>query len=153
MIIWCKIFDFKFCKLGVEMLNWTKNIAESDERFDCYNADDIVIFGVKVDDSEDVQINVYKDCMSEVINSKIIQKYLEWLGNCCDVVRAYLEETTGEELPDDWEEHIEIYSASITFISEEDYGATVSFGESIFEDHIIELEFEKEEIINNCLNG
>lgn len=135
------------------MLNWTKNIDISDERFDCYNADGVVIFGVKVDDGEDVQINVSKDCMSEGINSRLIQKYLEWLGDCCDVVRAYLEETTGEELPDDWEEYIEIYSASITFISEEDYGATVSFGESIFKDHIIELEFEKEEIINNCLNG
>lgn len=47
-------------------MNWTKNIAESDERFDCYNADDIVIFGVKVDDGEDVQINIYKDCSSEI---------------------------------------------------------------------------------------
>ena len=35
----------------------------------------------------------------------------------------------------------------------DDYGATITFAESVFSDHIIELDFEKEEIIDNRLNG
>lgn len=38
-------------------------------------------------------------------------------------------------------------------IDEDDYGATIAFGESVFPNHIIELDFEKEEIIDNRLNG
>ena len=42
----------------------------------------------------------------------------------------------------------------VLFNSIEDYGATISFGaECVAGDHIVELYFEKEEIIDNILVG
>lgn len=66
---------------------------------------------------------------------------------------SYFSSKLGERLPEDWFENIEVYSASLTFITLEDFGATISFGESVFSDHIIEFYFDKFEITNDVLNG
>lgn len=46
-----------------------------------------------------------------------------------------------------------MYLFNVTFNNEEDYEATISFGECIYEDHIVEIDFEKEEIVDNRFKG
>lgn len=48
---------------------------------------------------------------------------------------------------------VNVYSASVTFATEADFGAAVSFGESIFSDHVVELYFENYGVVDNVLNG
>lgn len=83
----------------------------------------------------------------------ILSEYLEWLSSCKNEVTEYFSSKVEESLPDDWFETIEIYNATITFISSDDFGATVSFGESIFPDHIIEFNIDKYEIVADGLVG
>lgn len=59
-----------------------------------------------------------------------------------------------KESPIQWMKDFEVYAASIVFNSPDDYGATISFSaECVAGDHIIELDFEKDEIINHRLVG
>ena len=84
----------------------------------------------------------------------VVSDYLEWLNNCDDKLTEYIQEQLGELLPDNWTEDIEVYTASIVFNSVDDYGATISLGaDSVFVDHIVELDFDKREIEGNRLNG
>ncbi len=45
------------------------------------------------------------------------------------------------------------YHASITFNRADDYGATISCGDPIISDHILEIDFEREEVADMRLNG
>ena len=84
----------------------------------------------------------------------VVDMYMDWLNNCQKEVTNYLQEQLGEELPIHWMKSIEVYTASIVFNAIDDYGATISFGaECVAGDHIVELYFEKEEIIDNTLVG
>lgn len=83
----------------------------------------------------------------------ILSEYLEWLSSCKNEIIEYFSSKVEESLPDDWFETIEIYNTTITFISSDDFGATVSFGESIFPDHIIEFNNDKYEIVEDGLVG
>lgn len=83
----------------------------------------------------------------------ILTSYLEWLAGCKNELIDYFHLRLGEDLPDAWFRNIEVYSVDITFLTLDDYGATVSFGESLFPDHVIELDFEKYEIDTDRLNG
>lgn len=125
---------------------------DEDDRFICYHpTTPIKIFDFELDKSE-CEINICQklDC-KEVV--PILANYLDWLTVCKDKVSDYFSSKLGENLPEDWFENIEVYSASLTFQTLEDFGATISFGESIFPDHIIELDFDKFEIIGDGLNG
>ena len=59
----------------------------------------------------------------------------------------------GERLPDDWFENIEVYCAEITFTTLEDFGAVISFGESMLPDHVIEFTIDKYTIKDDLLMG
>lgn len=91
--------------------------------------------------------------MRELAFEPILINYLEWLMSCKDKVSGYFSSKLGRSLPKDWFENIEVYSASLTFITLKDFGAAISFGESIFPDHIIEFYFNEFEITNDGLNG
>ncbi len=91
-------------------------------------------------------------CKNELI-FPILTSYLEWLAGCKNELIDYFHLRLGEDLPDAWFRNIEVYSVDITFLTLDDYGATVSFGESLFPDHVIELDFEKYEIDTDRLNG
>lgn len=83
----------------------------------------------------------------------VLGNYLEWLASCKNEVTAYFGSKLGEPLPDDWYKNIEVFSADITFVSLEDFGATISFGESLFPDHSIEFTIEQFEIVDDMLVG
>ena len=128
-------------------------LVDKDHEYMCYKSKvEKVIFGKTVD-GDDYEINVAIEFKDQINTNMVLDSYLKWLERCVDIVASYMEEVYGESLPDHWKESIEVYSVSITYNSEDDYGATIAFGESIFPDHIIELDFEKEEIIDNRLNG
>ena len=59
----------------------------------------------------------------------------------------------GERLPEDWFENIEVYSAEITFTTLEDFGAVISFGESMLPDHVVEFTIDKFTIKSDLLMG
>lgn len=111
----------------------------------------IQILGYKLDNHE-CEINISKTSSKEVI-APILIDYLKWLAWCENEVRCYFTSKLNESLPADWFQNIEVYNASITFVTPEDFGANISFGESIFPDHIVELYFEKYEIVDDGLNG
>ena len=84
----------------------------------------------------------------------VVDMYMDWLNNCEIELTNYLQEQLAEELHIHWMKSIEVYTASIVFNGIDDYGATISFGaECVAGNHIVELYFEKEEIIDNALVG
>lgn len=128
-------------------------LIDEDDEYVCYKFKvEKIIFGKEVD-GDDYEINVAVEFRDQMNTNMVLDSYLRWLEGCVDIVAAYMEEVSGESLPDNWKESIDVYSVSITYNSEDDYGATIAFGESVFPDHIIELDYEKEEIIDNRLNG
>lgn len=121
----------------------------------CKPIEEFRIFDVVLDKEETdmFEISIAKGQDLEKLQP-IVNQYIEWLNNCEKEVTAYLQEQLGEELPIHWMKDIEVYTASIVFNSIDDYGATISFGvENIFGDHIVDLNFEKDEIIDNGLVG
>lgn len=83
-----------------------------------------------------------------------INMYMNQLNNCENKLVNYLQNQLGEELPAYWKNDIEVYAASIIFNSIEDYGATISFSAAyVAGGHIIEIYFEKEDIVDSVLIG
>lgn len=128
----------------------------TDERYHLYRpAIPLQIFHSVIEPDADaencsMEVSVQYDLqqMLPVINS-----YLQWLACCEDEVTAYFEQCLGEKVPADWFDTIEVYSVSLVFNSADDYGATVEFGESVISDHIIEFQFEKQEIVGDVMSG
>lgn len=132
---------------------WTEILEDEDERYLCYKPKyECDVFGKKVD-CDNYELFIKKDKKQRYINNEVLIKYLKWLESCIDVVKRYIEELSGELLTEEWIDSIEIYSVDVIFNNEEDYGATISFGECIYEDHILEIDFEKEEIVDNRFKG
>lgn len=134
-----------------------ENINEqNDERYLCYRpVEAFRIFNTNVD-KEDVELYHISIAVGQVLQElqPVVGDYLEWLNNCEKELTEYIQEQLGEQLPTNWTEEIEVYTASIVFNSVEDYGATISFGaESVFGEHIVELDFDKRVIEANGLNG
>ena len=111
----------------------------------------IQIFQYKLDNCE-CEIQISKTLSKETI-APILIDYLKWLARCENEVRCYFAAKLNESLSTDWFQNIEVYNADITFVTSEDFGAVITFGESIFPDHIVELYFEKYEIDTDRLNG
>ncbi len=124
---------------------------EDDRSISYHPIKPVKIFNCKVEQSECV-INISKK-LSWTEVAPILTDYLEWLARCETKVTDYFRSKLTEDLPEDWFGNIEVYSADITFLALEDYGATICFGESIFPDHIIELYFEQFEIDSEVLYG
>lgn len=129
---------------------------QNDERYiRCEPIDEFRIFNITVDKEE--------ADMFEILIAKgqdlqklwpVVNMYMEWLNNCEKELTVYFQEQLGEKLPIHWMKDIEVYTVSIVFNSQDDYGATISLGaECIVGDHIIELDFEKDEIKDNRLVG
>ena len=132
--------------------NHFDKLKTGDDRFISYHpTKSIEIFSHIVEPLNCI-INVSNDLMwVEVF--PILTSYLEWLAGCKNELINYFGRRLGEDLPEAWFRNIEVYDVDITFLTLNDYGATVSLGESLFPDHVIELDFEKYEIDNDRLNG
>lgn len=136
-----------------EMLDFLNKFDE-DERFVSYQPiEPIKIFNYKVEPSDCI-INISK-ALNWIEVAPILTNYLEWLSVCKSNLVNYFQSklTDYHNDWDDWFRNIEVYSVDITFLATDDFGATISFGESIFPDHIVELDFEQFEIISEGLNG
>lgn len=127
---------------------------QNDERYIGYHPiEELRLFGVVVDEKEMYEILIAKGQDLEKIQP-VVNMYMEWLSHCEKELTVYFQELLGEELPIWWMKDIEVYTASIVFNSPDDYGATISFSaECVAGDHSIELDFEKEQIVNNRLVG
>lgn len=130
--------------------------AQDDDRYIKYEPiEEFRIFNVVADKEETdmFEILIAKGQDVEKLQS-VVDMYMDWLNNCEIELTNYLQEQLSEELPIQWMKSIEVYTASIVFNGIDDYGATISFGaECVAGDHIVELYFEKEEIIDNILVG
>ena len=129
---------------------------QDDDRYIKYEPiEEFRIFNVVADKEETdmFEILIAKGQDVEKLQS-VVDMYMEWLNNCEIELTNYLQDQLAEELPIQWMKSIVVYTASIVFNSIDDYGATISFGaECVAGDHIVELYFEKEEIIDNILVG
>lgn len=129
-----------------------QDLAINDEQYNCYHPSIPLQIFHSMTDVEDCEIYVAREFeLSHVL--PLINDYLEWLKNCSNEVIAYFSQKSGEHIGKDWFETLEVYSVSLTINSLEDFGATVSFGESIFIDHIMEFDFEKFCIVDDRFNG
>ena len=95
----------------------------------------IQIFQYKLDNCE-CEIQISKALSKETITPILID-YLNWLARCENEVKCYFAAKLNESLPTDWFQNIEVYNADITFVTSEDFGAVITFGESIFPDHLL----------------
>lgn len=124
----------------------------SDERYQCYHAAIPVNIFRDVLTDEDLEINIHVSCtLSDLL--ACVNDYLAWLQSCEEEVCGYYKELINEPLPKDWLESLTVYRASLTFDSSEDFGATISFGDSILSDHILEFDFEKQKVTGDRLDG
>lgn len=139
--------------MTVEQL--TKDLDMSDDRYDCYHPTiPIQIFNCLIDTytAEECEINIPKEYdLLKIL--PLINNYLNWLKECNKELTSYFEKRLGEVIPKKWFENIEVYHFSVTFNSADDYGATISCGESIFIDHTVEFDFEKFHIVDDRLIG
>lgn len=127
----------------------------SDDRYDCYHPiKSVEIFNYLLDEDtiKDCEINISKKCnLIEIL--PLVNKYLEWFKECEHELTSYFQEKLGEALPDDWFKNIEVYHFSITFDTSNDFGATISCGDNILSDHILEFDFEMFQVVDDRLNG
>ncbi len=127
----------------------------SDDKYYCYHPIiQVQIFNclIDADTVKECEINIARDCnISEML--PLINEYLNWLKECDKELTSYFGNKLTTIIPEKWFESIEVYRFSITFNSADDYGATISCGESLFNDHIIDFEFEEFQIIDDRLNG
>lgn len=130
-----------------------KNIVH--DGYNCYRiVSGVKVFGYEIPEDELEYFNIYiskNTSMEKVL--PIINRYLQWLSDCHEMLVTYFEEQLQEKVPENWYEEIEVIQVSLVINNMEDYGATITFGESIFCDHVIELNLEKEEIEDCILNG
>lgn len=131
--------------------NLLEKIDEYDEFVKYRPITPIQIFEYQLDKRE-CEIQISKALSKETI-APILIDYLKWLAWCENEVKCYFAEKLNESLPTDWFQSIEVYNADITFVTLEDFGAVITLGESIFPDHIVELYFEKYEIVDDGLIG
>ncbi|MEO2259586.1 hypothetical protein ABGV43_22075 [Paenibacillus amylolyticus] len=128
---------------------------ESDESYRCYTLSNTVqIFKhcIQDEDLNDVRIYVstYTSLNSIVIK---IEDYIKWFSTCETVFREYYENELHEKVHKNWFNEIEVYRVDITFNSVADYGATISCGDNILHDHIMMIDFDREQIQAIHLNG
>jgi hypothetical protein len=132
-----------------------KDLDMCEDRYDCYHpAVPVQIFNclIDTDNAEECEINIPKD-YDLIKIFPLINNYLNWLKECDKELISYFQKRLGESVPHTWFETIEVYRFVVTFDSADDYGATISFGESIFTDHTMEFDFEKFQIVDDRLNG
>lgn len=130
--------------------------AQNDESYiQCEPIEEFRIFDVIVDKEEKDIFKIliaYGQDLEKL--QPVVNMYMEWINNCENELTVYFQKLLGEQLPIHWMKDIEVYTASIVFNSLDDYGATISFSaECVAGDHIIELDFEKDDIIDNRLVG
>ncbi|WP_019419110.1 hypothetical protein [Paenibacillus sp. OSY-SE] len=107
---------------------------------------------IKDEDLDDVRIYISTNTELDMIASKV-ESYINWFTECETVFRNYYENELREQVHKDWFKEIEVYSVDITFNSKEDYGATIACGDSVLQDHILNIDFDREQIEAINLNG
>ncbi|PKQ93264.1 hypothetical protein CXK86_03925 [Paenibacillus sp. BGI2013] len=128
---------------------------ESDESYRCYTLQNTVqIFKhcIQDEDLNDVRIYVSTNTPLDSIVHKI-EDYIKWFSTCETVFRDYYENELHEKVHQNWFNEIEVYRVDITFNSVTDYGATISCGDHILRDHIMIIDFDREQIQAIHLNG
>lgn len=125
---------------------------DEDDLFVGYNpVMPVKIFGYELEPSNCEIYIPSKIHITEIVPA--LTKYLNWLAFCKTETMEYFYSKLGERLPEDWFENIEVYSAEITFTTLEDFGAVISFGESMLPDHIVEFTIDKFTIEDDTLLG
>lgn len=136
---------------------FVRDTEQDDEYYICYHpSTDTEILHCSVESDSVTFYLATGYSLDEVL--PLINKYLEFLKGCTDELSEYIQSKTDENLPDNWTENIEVYDVDITIDAPDDFGATVSLGEiegheSVLGDHILELDFERYEIVDDRLNG
>lgn len=128
---------------------------ESDESYRCYTLQNTVqIFEhcIQDEDLNDVRIYVSTNTSLVSIDDKL-EDYIKWFSTCGTVFREYYENELQEKVHQNWFNEIEVYRVDITFNSIADYGATISCGDNILRDHIMIIDFDREQIQAIHLNG
>lgn len=131
------------------------NPAFSDQIYNNYSPiGRVQIFHYLMDDedTQDCDINLSTNYSAPVL-LPVLNDYLDWLKNCATQLTTYFQKKSNLALPPDWFETIEVYHFSITINSPDDYGATITCGESQFMDHTIAFDFQKHQVIDERLNG
>lgn len=115
---------------------------------------DVHILGRTIHATDDIDVEISIATNENIENVlEMMNTYFEYLGKCKEQLIKYIESEAGEEtLPSDWFENFDIFSVSITINSTEDYGAVIAVDDEYF-GHIIELYFDKENIVDNILLG
>ena len=111
----------------------------------------IKIFGYELEPSK---CEIYISSKLQIAEiAPALSQYLDWLASCKAEATEYFCSKLGEKLPEDWFETIEVFSAEITFTTLEDFGAVITFGESMLPDHVVKFTIDKFTIENDLLMG
>jgi len=139
----------------MQRYRFAEDAEAGDENYRCYTFNDpLQIFKqiIKDEDLEEVQLCISTRLQLDSIVDQV-ESYLRWLTECESVLRNYYEHELGKPVHSTWFDEIEIYRVDLTFNSEQDYGATISCGDSVLQDHILIIDFDKEAVEAIHLNG
>jgi hypothetical protein len=130
-------------------------VEEDDEWYKCYGINiPIQIFNhiMNGEELEEVRIYLSHNLQLATLENKI-ERYIHWFTVCETVLRNYYENELKEKVYNNWFNDIEVYRVDITFISEDHYCATITCGDTLLQDHILMISFNREQIQCIHLNG
>jgi hypothetical protein len=141
-----------------EKLNFTINDfteKETDDNWNNYESNKNCIIFNQTFDNEPLEISIHKnnklsDCVEK------ISEYINWLGTECkkELIKYYNKNMEQDEKADnDWYENLEIISVLITIGEEGKISADISCGDNYFEDHILDIETEGNNIFSMNYDG
>jgi hypothetical protein len=110
----------------------------------------------QVFENEPLEVELYKDfSLSEYIS--LINNYIRWIGGECKkkLIDYFNKNMTfaEEKADDEWYETLEIYSVLIILTKNKELCATITCGDNIFEDHILDIETEEDKICTMNIDG
>ncbi|MHA7966774.1 hypothetical protein ACX93W_21925 [Paenibacillus sp. CAU 1782] len=134
---------------------FVENVKDSDERYKCYTLKNAVqIFNQIICDENLDDVRIYISTEVDLYSiSPNVESYINWFTQCETIVRHFYENELQHKTPQNWFNEIEVYNVDITFNSCEDYGATITCGDNILQDHILSIDFDREQISVINING
>ncbi len=82
-----------------------------------------------------------------------VVEYILFLGDCKQKLIRYYNKNMEDEASDEWYESLEIFSVTIDISAKGKLCARITCGDELWEDHLLDIEFEKEKITDMTYDG
>ncbi|WP_294358562.1 hypothetical protein [uncultured Clostridium sp.] len=135
--------------------NFFLDANDSIKNFNCYNINKsvkILNYVLTNDGYDKFKLWVKKDInLTNIIDT--INLSLKYISSCKSDLTSFYEKLSGSSVYSNWFDDIEVYSIDLTFISDTDYEAIISCGDTLIPDHLLEIYIDNNKITDIILDG